>query len=199
MTAATKHIILDNAKQIFARDGYEGLSMRTLSKESGVGLSSIYHFFSDKDVLLGHLFRLTSTELGIERLKLPQRTNVSDMMMDRIVFQFQHIEDVVFVLKYYLHYRGEFEKTAGGYVPEKAYLHIEEVLEKGVRSGELAIPADQIAKESKVITHAINGFLLEFYPTKPKKDELLMLAATLHQFIMRSLTNKEGIVKETVS
>lgn len=195
MTASTKHIILNKAKSLFAINGYEGFSMRILAKESGVGLSSIYHFFNDKDEILKEIFDTTNKELGIERSKLPKHRSADTMLLDRIYFQFKYIEDVVFVLKYYLHFRPSFLKLNSGYLPVKSYLHIEEVLEAGVRSGEFSINQSEIEKEAKVIAHAINGFLLEYYPNPPKNNELKEVTLSIHNFLMRSLTNKEVLMK----
>ncbi|NCU40502.1 TetR/AcrR family transcriptional regulator [Candidatus Saccharibacteria bacterium] len=191
MTVNTKLTILKISKELFAKNGYEGFSMRILAKESGVGLSSIYHFFSDKDEILKEVFDITNKELGIARVKLPKTNSAEAMLLDRIKFQFQHIEDVVFVLKYYLHFRPEFLKLESGYLPSKGYLHIEEVLEVGVKTHEFNIQPSEIYKEAKVIAHAINGFLLEYYPETPNKDELADVIASIHDFLMRSLTNKE--------
>ena len=191
MTASTRLTILKKAKRLFAINGYEGFSMRTLVTESGVGLSSIYHFFTDKDEILKEIFDMTNIELGIARAKLPMDETAEEMLFSRIKFQFEHIEDVVFVLKYYLHFRPNFLKLDSGYLPSKGYLHIEEVLEVGIRSGEFSIAASDIGKEAKVIAHAINGFLLEYYPEPPKKDELDEVAQSIHAFLARSLTNKE--------
>ena len=191
MTKATKLTILATAKRLFALYGYEGFSMRTLAQESGVGLSSIYHFFNDKDEVLREIFKNTSKELGIARAKLSAKSSAQQMLYDRIKFQFLHIEEVVFVLKFYLHFRPDFLRLTTGYVPKKAYLHIEEVLEVGVASGEFTIAASEVGKEAKVIAHAINGFLLEYYPDPPKGKKLAELCSSIHMFLLRSLTNKE--------
>ena len=190
MTKATRLTILKTAKQIFARSGYDGLSMRTLSEESGVGLSSIYHFFADKDVLLKEIFDTTNRSLGLERSKLAKRKSASALLHDRIMFQFKHIEDVVFVLKYFLHYRANFEKLQRGFIPAKGYLHIEEVLILGINTGEFNIEIEDLAKEAKVVTHAINGFLLEYYPDPPKGRELNEVVNSLHSFIIRALSSE---------
>lgn len=195
MTINTRHTILKTSKRLFAVNGYEGFSMRTLAKESGVGLSSIYHFFKDKDEILKEIFDTTNYELGIARSKLPKSSSAESMLLDRIKFQFQHIEDVVFVLKYYLHFRPNFLKLNSGYLPEKGYLHIEEVLEVGVDNKEFAINVNEIDKQAKVIAHAINGFLLEYYPDPPKKNDLDEVTSSIHKFLMRSLTNKEVLMK----
>jgi AcrR family transcriptional regulator len=191
MNNNTKEIIFTTAKTLFAKNGYEGFSMRTLVKESGIGLSSIYHFYKEKDTLLEEIFNVTNRELGIKRSKLKEKTSASIMLYDRILFQFKNIEDVVFVLKYYIHFRTKFMNIEKGILPAKAYLHIEEVLRFGVTKGEFIISESDIEKESKVIAHAINGFLLEYFPLRPKNQELIETVESIHLFLMRSLTNKE--------
>ncbi len=195
MTGTTKSTILQISKRHFATNGYEGFSIRTLAKECGVGISSIYHFFSDKDELLKEIFDNTNKALGIAREKLPFTNSASDMLMGRIKFQFDHIENVVFLLKYYLHFRSNFLKLDNGYLPTKGYLHIEEVLEVGIKNEEFSINKSEINKEAKVIAHAINGFLLEYYPEPPKKSELDDVTSSIHKFLMRSLANKEVAMK----
>ena len=195
MKISTKYTIMNAAKPLFAISGYEGFSMRTLADASGVGLSSIYHFFSDKDALLKDLFNIVNKELGAKRSKLTADDTASQMLYDRILFQFENIEDVIFVLKYYLHFRPDFLKLDSGYLPTKGYLHIEEVLEIGVASGELATTPSGIASDAKVIAHAINGFLLEYYPNPPIGEELHDVIKPIHLFLMRSLQAKEGNMK----
>jgi len=194
MSKDTKAKLETSAKQIFARSGYEGLSMRTLSKDSSVNLSTIYHYFDDKDQLLRALFRQTGSELGKKREKLPRKSSAVDTLRDRIRFQFENIEDIVFVLKYYLHFREEFEQNNRGYIPERAYLHIKEVVEKGVDTGEFRILRKHIDKESKVIAHAINGFLLEYYPSPPTGKELSEIVDGLHSFIVRGLSAGRSVM-----
>lgn len=179
------------AKHLFAAQGYDGLSMRTLSAASGIGLSSIYHFFADKDMLLKDIFDRTNTELGIARQALRPRATAELMLKDRIEFQFKYMEDIVFVLKYYLHFRETFMALPGGLLPPKAYLHIEEVLHKGISTGEFVLANDQIETQAKIITHSINGYVLEYYPSAPQGKERTTLVAALTQFVIRSLKYKE--------
>lgn len=193
----TEEMIRTIALRIFAAKGYDGLSMRTLAAASGVGLSSIYHFFADKDVLLKDIFDRTNTQLGKERLRLKPRATARQMLKDRIRFQFMHMEEVVFVLKYYLHFRDEFAARPEKILPAKAYLHVEEVLHKGISTGEFIIPAARIESLAKIITHSINGFLLEYYPQELRKSEMTRLVNELTDFTMRSLTNKEVPMKQT--
>lgn len=194
MTVNTRTTILTTSKKLFATNGYEGFSIRILAKECGIGISSIYHFFKDKDEILEIIYKSTNKELGEARKTLPVYQKADEMFFELIKFQFTHIEDVVFVLKYYLHFRPNFLKLKSGFLPNKGYLHIEEILVKGVQSGEFTIKPTDIAKESKVIAHAINGFLLEYYPDPPVDSELDEVVGSIHRFILRSLTNKEAIM-----
>ena len=99
----------------------------------------------------------------------------------------------MFVLKYFLHYRHDFTHLDRGFVPAKAYLHIEEVIVAGIKEGAFPIDEQDIAKEAKVVTHAINGFLLEYYPNPPKGRELREVSDSLHDFILRALTSKREV------
>jgi AcrR family transcriptional regulator len=169
---STDERIRETAKRLFAKYGYDGISMRTLAQESGVGLSSIYHFFEDKDVLLKEIYLETNTKLGFERAILPPQPTAEKMLAQLIEFQFAHIEDIVYVLKYYLHFREDFALQPTRTLPAKSVLHVEEVIEKGRQTGEFTIPASEIAHKAKVVAHTINGYLLEYYPDIPNRKEL---------------------------
>jgi hypothetical protein len=107
------------------------------------------------------------------------------MLKQRIGFQIDNQEEVVAVLKYYLAYRNNFKKFKNGYVPDKSALHIEEVLREGVSRNEFIIK--NLEDDAKVITHAINGFLLEYYPHTPKGAERQQLINRIFNFLIRGL------------
>lgn len=183
----TEEKIIQHTLTLVALSGYETFSMRQLAKAIGIVPSVLYHYFPDKDSLLKKVFDQTNTALGERRNLLPLRSNVTEMLRQRIQFQFDNAEAIVFVLKYYLAYRDTFRKLPTGYVPEKAYLHIEEVLRFGVMKGEFL--DEQLAEQAKVITHAINGFVLEYYPAQMSDEEKNNLVNSITLFIYR------GIVK----
>ena len=161
---STEELIRITAKRLFAQYGYDGISMRFLASESGVGISSIYHFFTDKDVLLKAAYEHTNRTLGIERSKLPDQPDAKRMLEQLINFQFKHIEDIVYVLKYYLHFRQDFAAMPTKTLPPKSVLHIEEVIRKGNETGEFTVRDNDIEPKARVISHTINGYLLEYYP-----------------------------------
>lgn len=183
----TDELISVAAKRLFAKRGYDGVSMRILAKESGVGLSSIYHFFADKDILLKTIYDKTNRELGIERDKLPAQETMQQMLEQLIEFQFDHIEDVVYVLKYYLTYREHFASLPTKVLPAKSVLHVEEVLRYGITNGELQMEDSEIIAKARVITHTINGYLLEYYPYVPEGNERKQVVSDIVSFTMAAL------------
>jgi len=60
--------ILHYATEIFADKGYEGASMRDLSRLSGISLAGLYYYFESKEKLLYFIQRHTFTTI-IERLR----------------------------------------------------------------------------------------------------------------------------------
>lgn len=185
----TDELIRSAAKHLFAKYGYDGVSMRTLAKESGVGLSSIYHFFKDKDVLLKEVYAQTNQQLGLARQALAPQPTAERALTQLIRFQFDHIEDIVYVLKYYLHFRHDFASLPTKTLPPKSVLHVEEVINQGISTGEFTIPPEEVSAKSKVIAHTINGYLLEYYPDLPQEQELRGIARDIVTFSLTGLHN----------
>jgi AcrR family transcriptional regulator len=60
--------ILDHATEVFCDKGYEGASMRDLSRASGMSLAGLYHYFESKERLLFLIQKHTFTTI-LEKLK----------------------------------------------------------------------------------------------------------------------------------
>ena len=84
-----------------------------------------------------------------------------------------------------------FKKYKNGYVPDKSALHIEEVLRFGIQTGEFTLK--NLEDDAKVMTHAINGFLLEYYPHSPTGKEKKDLINRIYSFLIRALKGGEKI------
>jgi AcrR family transcriptional regulator len=82
--------ILDHATKVFCRKGYEGASMRDLSRATGMSLAGLYYYFESKERLLFLIQKHTFTTI-LEKLKA-RLENVTDPE-DRIrVFILNHLE-----------------------------------------------------------------------------------------------------------
>jgi AcrR family transcriptional regulator len=85
--------ILDYATEIFANKGYEGASMRDLSRLSGISLAGLYYYFDSKEKLLYFIQRHTFTTI-IERLR--ERLAASDDPEERLrIFVHNHVDYAV--------------------------------------------------------------------------------------------------------
>jgi TetR/AcrR family transcriptional regulator, cholesterol catabolism regulator len=81
--------ILDFATDIFADKGYEGASMRDLSRLSGISLAGLYYYFESKEKLLYFIQHHTFTTI-LERLC--ERLAASDDPEERIrIFVHNHV------------------------------------------------------------------------------------------------------------
>jgi len=82
--------ILEHATAIFSEKGYEGASMRDLSRASGMSLAGLYYYFESKEKLLYLIQKdlfATVMELLRERLK-----DVTDPEARVRAFIFNHVE-----------------------------------------------------------------------------------------------------------
>ncbi len=85
--------ILDFAAEIFAEKGYEGASMRDLSRLSGMSLAGLYYYFDSKEKLLYLIQKHTFTTI-IERLR--ERLAASTDPETRIrIFVHNHVDYAV--------------------------------------------------------------------------------------------------------
>ena len=82
--------ILDCATEIFADKGYEGASMRDLSRLSGISLAGLYYYFKSKENQLYIIQQHTFTTI-IERLR--ERLATSNDPEERIRFFVQNHVD----------------------------------------------------------------------------------------------------------
>jgi AcrR family transcriptional regulator len=82
--------ILSHATDVFCEKGYEGASMRDLSRASGMSLAGLYYYFESKERLLFLIQKHTFTTI-VQRLKL-RLEGVSDPEQQVRVFILNHLE-----------------------------------------------------------------------------------------------------------
>lgn len=82
--------ILDYATEVFADKGYEGASMRDLSRLSGISLAGLYYYFESKEKLLYFIQQHTFSTI-MERLR--ERLATSSDPEERIrIFVHNHVD-----------------------------------------------------------------------------------------------------------
>ena len=82
--------ILAHATDVFCKKGYEGASMRDLSRASGMSLAGLYYYFESKERLLFLIQKHTFTTV-VRRLK-ERLQGVSDPEQQIRIFILNHLE-----------------------------------------------------------------------------------------------------------
>jgi AcrR family transcriptional regulator len=82
--------ILDHATEVFYLKGYEGASMRDLSRATGMSLAGLYHYFQSKERLLFLIQKHTFTTI-VETLKA-RLASVADPEQRIRIFILNHLE-----------------------------------------------------------------------------------------------------------
>jgi AcrR family transcriptional regulator len=82
--------ILAHATEVFCKKGYEGASMRDLSRESGMSLAGLYYYFESKERLLYLIQKHTFTTI-VQRLK-SRLEGKSDPEQRVRIFILNHLE-----------------------------------------------------------------------------------------------------------
>ena len=81
--------ILDHATEVFCLKGYEGASMRDLSRATGMSLAGLYYYFESKERLLFLIQKHTFTTI-LEKLKA-RLENVTDPEQRIRIFILNHL------------------------------------------------------------------------------------------------------------
>ena len=82
--------ILGHATEVFCKKGYEGASMRDLSRASGMSLAGLYYYFESKERLLFLIQKHTFTTI-VQRLK-SRLEGASDPEQQIRIFILNHLE-----------------------------------------------------------------------------------------------------------
>ncbi|MGD0930990.1 MAG: TetR/AcrR family transcriptional regulator, partial [Candidatus Korobacteraceae bacterium] len=82
--------ILDYATEVFAEKGYDGASMRDLSRLSGISLAGLYYYFESKEKLLYFIQQHTFATI-VERLR-KRLASSSDPETRVRIFIHNHVE-----------------------------------------------------------------------------------------------------------
>jgi AcrR family transcriptional regulator len=82
--------ILEHATEVFCDKGYEGASMRDLSRATGMSLAGMYHYFGSKERLL-YLIQKHTFSTILDRLRV-RLAEISDPEQGIRAFIFNHLE-----------------------------------------------------------------------------------------------------------
>lgn len=139
--------ILDAAREMFLRDGYEGVSMRKIAEKIEYSPTTIYHYFDDKAQLLSQIVLETFVKLN-QRMETvvnhPRHSSLYCLQAGMTVY-------VDFALENASHYYVTFMMESPADCPE----HLKpEVHEQGMRAFDYLRQAVKRAMADGYITEA---------------------------------------------
>jgi AcrR family transcriptional regulator len=92
VTADTKDQILDAAERLFAQNGIDSVSLRTITQEAGVNLAAVNYHFGSKEALVTEVFARRVGQVNGERLRLlgeyEQRTGDGHLEVEEVLRTF---------------------------------------------------------------------------------------------------------------
>jgi AcrR family transcriptional regulator len=197
--------ILDYATEIFADKGYEGASMRDLSRLSGISLAGLYYYFESKEKLLYFIQQHTFTTI-IERLR--QRLATTSDPEARIrIFVHNHVDYSVAKTKAMKVLSHEDDVLKNGYGTELAATKREyyricfglvDDLAKadGLKpAGDAATPGDVSTRTAVMGLFGMMNWLYTWY--KPRVDpDAAVLAREISDIFLRGIrAGKSSVAK----
>jgi AcrR family transcriptional regulator len=182
---STRNTIILCTIPLLARNGYEGTSMRAIANAAQVEQSLLYYHFVDKAALLRAVRQHLNTQLDESLQALSPVQSTAELLRQRLRFQIEQREAIVCLLQYFMAVKQDFPRQAGGYVPERAYQHMRDIVDAGLAEG--CYKSADPNFDAKILTHLVNGFLIEYYPNDMPAKEVATLTEQLAQFIERAL------------
>lgn len=102
----TRQLLLDVARQLFAKQGFENTTMNDIAEASGKGRRTLYTYFKSKEeihsaVINGELMRISSTFLAVARKQMQPLEKLVELI-------FAHLSLMKEVVERNGHLRAEF-------------------------------------------------------------------------------------------
>lgn len=176
----TKRMILNAAGKLFAKKGYESVTIREIAKDAGCSHTTIYLYYKDKEALLHQLSMPSLHELQQKLLRISRINTVSaEEKLQGISREYIH-----FCLKnrnmYDIFFNAK-SSTVDEEAPEleinKLRLEIFELLKVVIQEC-LSIPTnDQLLAFSRIYYYNLNG-ILSTYSYQHEPLEMLMKRLT---------------------
>ena len=140
---ATKQEIMLRAEQLFAQSGYESVSMREIAEACDITKANIYYYFKDKESLYLQVLESDMLEMIGALNRAAQREGTARDKIARIAETFVRLlRGKPALVKMGMRPFGEHEPDILGLIHrhrQELLRPVEQVLEEGIRSGELRL------------------------------------------------------------
>jgi AcrR family transcriptional regulator len=168
--------LLDNCFELFARNGFQGATMREIAKELEISTGTLYHYFPNKESIFRNMmFQLSKKQVLI----LTERFARTKSVEERIEILFQYISANETFFQNALFLVIDYFRQNGSSDPENFIQDFTDYYRKSI--GELIGLGDSTAS-SAILTFSI-GLVMQTVLTTSKsdKDEQILLIKTMIQ------------------
>jgi AcrR family transcriptional regulator len=155
--------ILDTARTLFAREGYESVTMRKIADAIEYSPTAIYLYFKDKDQLMNELCRADFLTLAREFQKIAQvRDPIERLKKTGLSY-------VEFGLRYPNHYRLMFMTPHPPHTPEMeadkgnpeqdAYAFLKVIIGQCIEAGLFRAEFSEVEAVSQILWASVHGIV----------------------------------------
>lgn len=188
---ARAHDILQAAREIFASEGYAGLSMRRVAGQVGVSLSNVQHYYKSKDMLVEALL-LDSMNQFQEKID----SIASAMESASRVEQLQATVDMFLEELGNPVVRGMFfefwalasRNTLASTLMERMQARERKAIHKLIKGMSPDISDEEYVVRAALIVAQIEGLMLFRVRNRPRRPELEGLEAAAKKAVLRLAT-----------
>jgi AcrR family transcriptional regulator len=180
---ATKQEIMLRAEQLFAQRGYESVSMREIAEACDITKANIYYYFKDKESLYLRVLDSDMLEMIGALNRAAQREGTARDKIARIAETFVRLlHSKPALIRMGMRPFGEHEPDSLGLLHrhrQEVLRPVEQVLEEGLRSGELRLLNVPVTALSFVIIMRVLVIMATKGPPAPDISESELVLHTV--------------------
>ncbi len=186
--------VLDGARSVFMRDGFDGASVDDIAREAGVSKATLYSYFPDKRLLFTEILRTEcrrQTEEAeaeivvggtVEQMLMMAGERIADFLMSdfgRSMFRLVMAEGQRFP-----EIAREFYRNGPGMIHDRLVFHFGHMVELGaLKIDDVDLAADQFAQLCKAAIH--EKLLFGMSDTIRQEDVTRSVAGAVQMFLAR--------------
>jgi len=182
--------ILSTAEVLFAEHGYEAVTTNQIADQSGVAIGSVYHFFPDKEAILGALVDRYATDLQslfpAAMTTQPDLESVAAMVIDRVIaFEQRHAA--------FSHFLYVLDMGKYGHIVGVIHRTVIAAIEQVVQQVYPNMPTALCLRYATVSFHLVKG-LLPLLVTEQDAVTMRLEIQTALRAYLRAFLEREGYV-----
>ncbi|MEO0918848.1 MAG: TetR/AcrR family transcriptional regulator [Pseudomonadota bacterium] len=174
----TKEELRAHARRLFAKHGYEGVSMRDIAGSVGIRQSAIYNHFPSKqhllvDLMLNHMKRLLEAMRGAVPAHGPPAERLTEFVRFHVTYHIDQPDDVFLA---YMELRSLDADGRAAIVPLRDTYEntLRAILDEGTTSGVFTVPESNVV--ARGLLAMLTGVTVWFRDSGPLDRETVAAA-----------------------